>query len=116
VTAREEGFHQCRHRCALHLLFCCRAIADFPVKDQVGFFLTIVSQDRRICVLSLVRIHQHRKLFVIDLNQFSRIRSRVSILGHDKSDFLRLEKHFAGGQHHLLVVEQGRHPGQACFR
>ena len=50
--------------------------------------------------------------FVLDLDQFGRIRRGVAVLGNDKGHFLVLEQHFAVGEHHLHVAGKRRHPGE----
>ena len=88
-------------------------VAHFPMEDVIGLFLAILAQDGSIGVESLVRIHQHRQFFVFHLHQFRHVGRGVLFRGHAEGHFLRLKQNFAGGQHHLLVVKQRGHPGQA---
>ncbi len=97
-------------------------VAGLPIEDVVGVLaravgafllvLDIFADHRCIGGHRLEGIHVARQSFVLDLDQFGRIRRGVAVLGDDKGHFLVLEQHFAVGEHHLHVAGKRRHPGE----
>ncbi len=113
MAALKHGIDFGGYRAGLNRLLRLLPVADFPMKNVVGLFLAILAQDGSARIESFVRIHQHRKLFVVHLDQLRHIGRGILLGGDAKRYFLRLEQNFSGSQHHLLVVEQGGHPREA---
>jgi hypothetical protein len=94
-----------------------RAVADFPVEDVVVRLARLVGAQHRGSRLErFVRIDDDRERVVFDFDGFDSVGGGVSIGGDDRGHFLRLVHHLFGGQHHLGVGHQRRHPMQLVLR
>ena len=90
-------------------------VADLPVEDLVGrLVLLVIANDRHARVLSLDRVHDRRKLLVLDDDLGAGVLGNIGIVSDDRCDFLALEAHLVGGHHCLRVVRQGRHPREVA--
>ena len=92
------------------------AVAGFPVEDAVVLLVLLVGpQDRRSREQGLERIDDDRQRVVIDLDRLDAVGCRVPIGRDHGGHFLRLVHYLLGGQHHLGVRHEGRHPVQVVL-
>src|SRR5215470_17276861 len=69
MTSLKDGAELYLDRRVTERLVGCLLVADFPVKDVIGFLVTVFANDRRVRISRVMRIDEHRKLFIIDLDQ-----------------------------------------------
>ena len=112
MAALEDCVHLGLHLRVRERLVRGRPVADFPVKDVVVLLFAVLAQNGRSGIESFMWIYQYRQFLVLDLHQFGSVGGRVWIFRDHEGYFLRLEEYFAGSQHHLLVKEEGGHPGK----
>jgi hypothetical protein len=81
------------------------------MKDVVVFLVFLVgAQHRRVGFQCLEGIHHDGKRIVLDLHSLDAVSGAVAV-GRDHSrHLLRLIHDFVGGEHHLRVRHQRRHP------
>src|ERR1700722_2552351 len=88
-------------------------VSDFPMKNMIGLFFSIFSENWGVGIKGPVWIHQHRKILIVHFDQFRGIGCSVTIFGHHERDLLSLKQYFPCRQDHLLVMEQSRHPSES---
>jgi hypothetical protein len=76
----------------------------------VELVLDVLAQDRRVRIHRLEGIVDRRQRLVLDLDQLGGVGRDIAVLGDDEGDLLVLVQHLAGGEHHLDVAREGRHP------
>src|ERR1700740_1181660 len=54
-------------------------VPNFPVKNVIGLFFSILSEYRGAGLKSPMRINQNREIFVIHFNQFSSVRCCIAV-------------------------------------
>ncbi len=116
VAAREADELLDLHRRAAERVGGRLLIADLVVPDVVGLLLAILSEDGRVFGHRLVWVGDGRQRCVVDLDRRDAVGRGFARVREDGGDFLILEEHFAAGEHHLLVLREGRHPIEAGGR
>ncbi len=91
-------------------------ISRLPVEDAVVLLVLLVgAQDRRRRVERLPGIDHRRHRLVLHLHRLHAVGGGVAVGGDHRRDLLRLVHHRVGGQHHLGVRHQRRHPVQVVL-
>ena len=90
-------------------------VARFPVPDEVRLLVRALvgAQDDGARLEGLEGVDDHGQGLVVDVHGRGAVGSDVARGGHDRGHLLRLVLDGIGGQHHLGVAGQGRHPVQA---
>ena len=91
MASRKEGVQFGPDRSGLEDSFSGRPVSDFPVKNVIALFWAIFPEDRCIGIKRPMRIHQDRKIIIVDFDQFSSVGRCITIFGHDERDFLGLK-------------------------
>ncbi len=91
-----------------------RPVARFPVPDVVVLLVlgTIRAEDEGVLLEGLVGIDDDRQRLVVDEHGRDPIGGGVTARRDDRSHLLALVHDRVGGQHHLHVAREGRHPVQ----
>jgi len=90
-------------------------VARLPVPDVVRLLLLVGADEGSIRLEGLERIDHGRQRLVVDLDETGPVDRAVARLGEDGRDLLALVDDVIGGQDHLGVRHEGRHPVEAAF-
>src|ERR1700722_8104020 len=113
MATRKESVQFSLDRSSLEDPVCRLPVSDFPMKNMIGLFFSIFSENWGVGITGPVWIHQHRKDLIVPFAPVRGIGCSVTLFGPHARELLSVKPCFPGRQGHLLVMEQSRDPGES---